>query len=112
MGDWRIGVRELSRDGLVKNCPFGCHSKFDLAHFLFWCPLLDRVRKETGMYEFYNTSRMKWNMTDTEIIVNFLWAMNDDPVVVKNHGNILVTLRNKWYRLATARGIALGVAKQ
>ena len=109
VGDWRIGVRELSRKGLVKDCPFGCQSKFDLAHFLFWCPLLDRVRKETGLYEFYNTSRMKWEMTDTDIIVKFLWAMNDDPMVVKHHGNILVTLRNKWYKLAKAHGISLGV---
>ena len=71
--------------------------------------VLDVVRKETGLYEFYNTNRMKWGMSDTEVIIKFLWAMNDDPAVVKHRGNILIKLRNKWYQLAEKQGIFLGV---
>ena len=109
VGDWRIGVRELSRDGQVRNCPFGCHALFDLPHFLFWCPLLDDVRKSTGLYEYFNTTRMKWNLSETEIVIDFLWAMNDDPAIVKHRGNTLVKMRNKWFKLAIANGQALGV---
>ena len=93
----------------MKKCPFGCHAIFDLPHFMFWCPLLDRVRKETGIYEYHNTSRIKWDLTDSEVIINYLWAMNDDPAVVKNRGNSLIQLRNKWYKLAIKHRISLGI---
>ena len=112
IGDWRLGIKELKVPGLTKTCPFGCQATFDLPHFLLWCPMLDCTRKETGIFDFFMSHRMKWDLDDKEIVKQFLYAMNDDLLVVKRHGNALIRMRNQWYRLANRHGIKLNVRTQ
>ena len=108
VGDWRLGIKELERPGIPTKCPFGCHALLDLPHFLFWCSQLDAIRKESGIFDFFCKSRMNSN-EETDIVKKFLWAMDDDPAVVKSHGSALIKMRNSWYQNAISKNINLNV---
>ena len=78
---------------------------------MFWCPQLDATRKETGLFDFFSRYHSK-GYEDKDIVTKYLWAMNDDPIVVKDHGSVLIKMRNKWYREAESKGINLNVRKK
>ena len=80
VGDCRLGIKELKVDDKVVMCPFNCKVKLDLPHFMFRCPKLERTRQEVGILDFLNTVGKRAELTDKDILVQFLWAMNDDPV--------------------------------
>lgn len=79
IGDCRLGIKELGVKDEVTMCPFGCKTQLDLPHFMFWCPVLKETRKEIGILDFHCSYKSKLEATDEDILIQFLWAMNDDP---------------------------------
>ena len=59
--------------------------------------------------DFYNSNKQHYEMNDDEVVVRYLWANNDDPLVMKSHGKALIKLRNTWYNLAQEHGVHLNV---
>ena len=108
VGDWRIGIKELKKPGLPTKCPFGCQTLFDLPHFMFWCPQLDVVRRETGISDFFHVYNSA-SYEDNDIIRRFLWASDDDPDEVRKHGQTVIRMRNSWYKAAVSKKINLNV---
>ena len=61
--------------------------------------------------DFYNSNKQRYEMNDDEVVVRYLWANNDDNLVMKSHGKALIKLRNTWYNLALSQehGVHLNV---
>ena len=89
-------------------CPFGCKTDLTIPHFLFWCPVLGSKRSETGISKFFHTHCIN-SYEEDDIVRQYLWAMDDDPLVVKEHGEAIIKMRNMWYKLAKERNINLNV---
>ena len=109
VGDWRLGIKELRKNDTNPLCPFGCQTELNIPHFLFWCPVLYKSRKDTGILDFHHSHKLQFAMDDDHIVVRYLWANSDDPLVMKTHGKTLIKLRNTWYRLAQEHGVHLNV---
>ena len=108
VGDWRLGIKELGNQETLSECPFGCKSTFDVPHFMFWCPQLNDTRKQTGLLDFHSTYKVN-GYEDKDIVRRYLWALNDDPLVVKEHGSALIRMRNNWFRKAEELKVNLNV---
>ena len=99
VGDWRFGIKELKTSKLAAKCPFCCHEELSLPYFMFWCPQLDVTRKETEIYSFFLKHHSE-SYSDKDIIRRYLWAENDDPLIVKKHGQSIIRMQNNWYEAA------------
>ena len=108
VGDWRLGIKELKQAERVVKCPFGCETELTVPHFLLWCPDLNSKRNKTKISEFYQIYHEK-SYEDDDIVRQYLWAMDDDPMVVKEHGEALINMRNMWYKLAKEKKLNLNV---
>ena len=44
------------------------------------------------------------NLSETDTIIKYLYALDDNPSVVKKHGSALIRMRNSWYEVSRKIG--------
>ena len=84
----------------MPKCPMCSACELTLPHFLIWCPVLDSVRKESGLYSFMVENCLMEKVSEAEAIKMYLEAKGNDPDVIKVRGKALIQMRNHWYKKA------------
>lgn len=109
IGDWRIGLKEMMDKTIVPPCAMCNSISLSLPHFLLWCPVLDSVRRASGLYAYIVENLFFKQLSEEEVIKLYLDAKGNEKTSVKERGHALASMRNEWYRVAMRKGINLNV---
>ena len=109
VGDTRIGFKELMQGEIMPSCPMCTARTLSLSHFMLWCPALDDIRRECGIYCYMVEKHFFEGNSETKTVQLYLDAEGNKPETVKVRGKALVMMRNNWYRIAKRKNIELNV---
>ena len=77
--------------------------------FLIWCPVLDKVRRISGVHAFMVENHFLKGFSEQEAIKLYLDAKGNEMKTVRERGKAIILMRNEWYRIAKRKNINLNV---
>ena len=94
VGDWRIGLKERMNKSILPPCPMCSSISLTLPHFLIWCPVLDKVRRISGVHAFMVENHFLKGFSEQEAIKLYLDAKGNEMKTVRERGKAIILMRN------------------